>query len=235
MRDFVAIASHDLRTPTASITGYASLLQRRWDILSEGDKLQAVDAMNRQSNHLHRLVEDLLTTSRIGASAIPVRPTTVNVADCLTDVVDDLQIAGVEIVASPDLFVVMDRDHLRRAITNYLRNAEVYGAPPLKIVAGREGNEITIKVVDHGNGVPEGFRPRLFEKFARADSKMSSAVGGTGLGLSIVTGLLEAAGGTAWYAPNVPRGSVFGITLPVPVAIPQQETREPQWTSAESS
>jgi signal transduction histidine kinase len=235
MRDFVAIASHDLRTPSAAIAGYASLLEHKWEAMSEADKRHAVGAVNRQSKHLSRLVEDLLMTSRIDGFAIPMEPVTIDVSQCLEQVVRDVGVPGVAVTVTPALSVVMDADHFRRIITNYLRNAEVYGAAPIRVEAAAEAGEVQIRVIDHGAGVPIEFQPRLFEKFARADQKMSNATGGTGLGLSIVSGLAKAAGGSAWFAPHEPQGSVFGLTLPLPVSIPQQTPKESQWTSDESS
>jgi signal transduction histidine kinase len=235
MRDFVAIASHELRTPTATVAGYASLLTKQWDAMAEGNKKQAVEGIRRQSVHLTRLVEDLLTVSRIESETVPSRPVWVNVRSCVDAVVSELDAAHVEVIVPADLMIYMDADHLRRVLTNYLRNAAIYGEPPVRIEADRADDRVQVCVVDYGPGVPGTFASRLFERFARADRKMSNAVGGTGLGLSIVRGLVEAAGGTAWYRPNDPRGSVFGISVPDRVVIPQQGAKEAEWTSAGSS
>ncbi|HEU0130381.1 MAG TPA: HAMP domain-containing sensor histidine kinase [Mycobacteriales bacterium] len=216
MRDFVAIASHDLRTPTAVITGYASLLTSKWELVSDPQKREMLDAISRQARHLARLIEDLLTVSQIEAGAIRSEPQVVDLREAMTQLVDDLATGAAEVrVDVPEgTRVFADPEHLARIVTNYVRNASVYGAPPIVVAARCHDGECEIQVADQGPGVPPEFVPRLFEKFARADKKMSKATQGTGLGLSIVRGLARAAGGDAWYMPNRPTGSVFGVRLP---------------------
>lgn len=239
MRDFVAIASHDLRTPTTAIAGFTTLLATRWDSLSDDEKRQMVSTVQRQSQHLGALVEDLLTTSRIDAAAVSTNPRVLQVAALVEEVVRDvLPAAAVDIPAGLEVYA--DPDHFRRIVINYLRNATVYGRPPYTVVARAGNGAVDLMVVDNGDGVPREFEPRLFEKFARADRTASKASGGTGLGLSIVAGLASAAGGAAWHRAHQPHGSEFGVTLPVPLprqskAVTGQEPRETPWTSAESS
>jgi signal transduction histidine kinase len=218
MRDFVAIASHDLRTPTAVVTGYASLLQTRWSEISDKQKQDMVDAIGRQATHLARLIEDLLTVSQIEADAVHAVPHDVDLHAAVAELIGDLgpDYAAVALDVEPGLRAYVDPQHLTRILTNYVKNALVYGAPPVAVRARARDGRADILVADSGPGVPPEFRPRLFEKFARADRKTSKATQGTGLGLSIVRGLARAAGGDAWYEPNAPTGSVFGVRLPVP-------------------
>jgi signal transduction histidine kinase len=218
MRDFVAIASHDLRTPTAVVTGYASLLQTRWADISDQQKQDMVDAIGRQAAHLARLIEDLLTVSQIEAGAVHIAPRVVEVQGAVAELLGDLggDYAGVALDVEPGLHAYADPQHLTRILTNYVKNAFVYGAAPVTVRGRARDGRAEIQVVDSGAGVPVEFRPRLFEKFARADRKTSKATQGTGLGLSIVRGLARAAGGDAWYEPNTPAGSIFGVRLPMP-------------------
>jgi signal transduction histidine kinase len=218
MRDFVAIASHDLRTPTAVVTGYASLLQTRWADIPDPQKQEMVDAIGRQGQHLARLIEDLLTVSQIEADAIHTAPKVVDVAQAVTEIMSDLgpEYAAVAVRVEPGLRAWVDPQHLTRIIANYVKNAFVYGAAPVAVEAGVRSGWVDVRVVDAGAGVSPDFVGRLFEKFARADRKTSRATQGTGLGLSIVRGLARAAGGDAWYEPNKPAGSVFAVRLPIP-------------------
>jgi signal transduction histidine kinase len=220
MRDFVAIASHDLRTPTAVITGYASMLTNKWAALSDDQKHQMVATISRQGVHLARLIEDLLTISQIEAAVIPTAPEELDLRERLAQLLHDLGAVGGEVPCDvpAGLRVYADPEHLRRIVTNYVRNAGIYGAPPVSLTARRVDGGVEIAVADSGPGVPPEFAPRLFEKFARADKKMSKATEGTGLGLSIVRGLARAAGGDAWYAPNEPTGSIFSVRLPARAA-----------------
>lgn len=218
MRDFVAIASHDLRTPTAVVTGYASLLQTRWADISDEQKQDMVDAIARQAAHLGRLIEDLLTVSQIEANAVHSAPRIVEIEGAVAELLGDLgaEYAAVALDVEPGLRAYADPQHLTRILINYVKNAFVYGAPPVTVRGRARNGRAEILVADSGAGVPAEFRPRLFEKFARADRKTSKATQGTGLGLSIVRGLARAAGGDAWYEPNTPAGSIFGVRLPIP-------------------
>jgi signal transduction histidine kinase len=177
-----------------------------------------VDAIGRQATHLARLIEDLLTVSQIEADAVHAVPHDVDLHAAVAELIGDLgpDYAAVALDVEPGLRAYVDPQHLTRILTNYVKNALVYGAPPVAVRARARDGRADILVADSGPGVPPEFRPRLFEKFARADRKTSKATQGTGLGLSIVRGLARAAGGDAWYEPNAPTGSVFGVRLPVP-------------------
>jgi signal transduction histidine kinase len=111
------------------------------------------------------------------------------------------------------LEVLADPNHFRQIVTNFLTNALKYGRTPIQVEAAVSDGTVEVRVRDQGEGVPEDFVPRLFEKFAQAPG-VAQAHRGTGLGLSIVRGLARAQGGDAWYEPNEPRGSCFGVRLP---------------------
>jgi signal transduction histidine kinase len=113
-----------------------------------------------------------------------------------------------------DVRATADPEHLRRVVINLLDNAYKYGAPPVRVTAWVDGGQVTLVVSDAGDGVPEEFRPRLFEKFAQASSGSTRQSGSTGLGLSIVRGLAQAMHGEVGYEPAVPTGSQFIVRLP---------------------
>jgi signal transduction histidine kinase len=216
MRDFVAIASHDLRSPLTSILGFSELLMRRSESLRDEQKSEFLNAIHRQGEHLNRLVEDLLTVSKIEAGALDVHCKVVELAEALHEAIADFRdrAAGVTVLVPPHLTVVVDPDHLSRIVTNFVSNALKYGEPPVEIVASDANDRVEIRVRDNGPGIPDDFVPRLFGRFARADNAATRAEKGTGLGLSIVQGLAQANGGDTWYEPNTPHGSVFAVRLP---------------------
>jgi len=217
MREFVAIASHEMRTPVTVISGFAGLLVAEWGELDEKERLDMLASIDRNSKHLAHLTEDLLTVSRIETGNIEPHPERISVRSSIERVVHD---SGAEFSPEPELVVdselsvYADPDHFDRMLFNYLSNAYDYGRFPVSIVASNGGPFVRLAVKDCGPGVPPDFADRLFRKFARADKKMSKATDGTGLGLSIVKGLARAAGGDAWYEPNDPIGSTFGLSLP---------------------
>jgi signal transduction histidine kinase len=216
MRDFVAIASHDLRGPLTAIMGFAAAMTRRWDKIPEEQKLEFIATIQRQSEHLNYMIEDLLTVSKIEAGALDVHRDVVRLREAMTDAIEIFKqrSSDIQVVSPPGLTAIVDPDHLRRILVNFVGNALKYGAPPVEVEASDHSDWIEIRVRDHGSGVPEDFRTRLFSRFARSDEARASGVSGTGLGLSIVQGLAQANGGDVWYEPNEPSGSIFALRLP---------------------
>lgn len=214
LRDFVSIASHELRTPATSIAGFASTMLDHYDTMSGDDRRRYLNIVDRQAKRLVALASDLLELARVEDGRVESYPRVLEVnaaVEAATEMVSDLV---VDDVRCGDLDVYVDDEHLHEMLLNYLTNAQKYGGPPIVVEASVSGNSVDIVVVDHGEGVPPSFRPKLFERFARASTGIARQASGTGLGLSVVAALAELNGGAAWYRPNEPHGSRFGLTLP---------------------
>lgn len=217
LRDFVAVASHDLRGPASAVLGFASTLSKKWDVLPEADKLEFLEIIERRGRFLSRMLDSLLTISRIEAGALDVHRETLEADAVIARALEDLseeRVAGVEVVCSPGLFVEADPDHVQRILVNYITNAFKYGRPPVIVEARGTGPYVEFVVRDHGDGIPPVFADRLFHKFSRAETEVTRKEKGAGLGLSIVQGLAMANDGEAWYEENRPTGSCFGVRLP---------------------
>ena len=215
MREFLAIASHDLRTPVTVIKGFASTLEGEGDRIDVAQRQQFLATIRRHADHLGAIIDDLLTTSRLEADVLEPNPTVVEVRPFVERVVDDHRDTLLAEVDVPfGLAVLVDEEHLQRMLSNFLVNALRYGAAPVTVRASVAGTMVEIVVCDEGEGVPPEFEARVFEKFARADKRNSRDNQGTGLGLAIVRGLARAAGGDAWYERNQPTGACFGVRLP---------------------
>ncbi len=216
IQGFTAAAAHDLRSPLVSIIGFSTLLMQSWETFSEEKRRTFAASINRQSQSLSTLVDDLLTSSRIEGGGLSTSPELIALGEAIDQCLELIhQDAGsVAVSCSPDLIVRVDPHHLGRILDNYVQNAFKYGEPPVRIEAARVGDMVEVRVLDRGPGVPPEFVSRLFSKFARADTPATRAQKGTGLGLSIVRGLAEANGGQARYEANVPNGSCFVVELP---------------------
>ena len=216
MREFVAVASHDLRTPLAVVKGYAELLVTAGAAMPDADRERHLRTIARQADHLSSIVEDLLTVSRLDAGRLDPEPVPVDLVRLVPLVVDELGGCGtvdVDVDVADGLVACADIDHVTRIVRNLVENACRYGDGRV-VVSGREdGDGVVLRVRDHGAGVPEAFVPRLFDRFARADAAKQRAKEGTGLGLSIVRGLAQTAGGDAWYEPTE-AGACFAVRLP---------------------
>lgn len=206
MRDFIATAAHDLRSPLVAIRGFAGVLAM--PNVSDERRDEIVAAIQRNADAASRLVDDLLMLSRLESEALTTRPVRVRVADVVHEVIGSTG-HHAEVAAPPDLHVRADPDHLRRIIVNYLANAHRYGSPPIAVEARRRDDVVHLEVHDGGPGVPDELDERLFTPFATA----GAAPSGNGLGLSIVRGLAHANGGEAYYERRDGQ-TVFGVTLP---------------------
>jgi len=215
IRGFTAAVAHDLRSPLVSIMGFSRLLTQSWESFSEEKRRTFVASINRQSQNLSTLVDDLLTSSRIEGGGLDTAPELIVVQEAIDRCLElvNVRTGTVTVSCPPDLIVRVDPHHLARILDNYVQNAVTYGEPPVRINATRAGDMVEVRVVDHGPGVPPEFVSRLFDKFARADPPATRAHKGSGLGLSIVRGLAEANNGRARYEPNVPNGSCFVVEL----------------------
>lgn len=214
IREFVSIASHDLRGPLSSILGFAELLADRGDKITDATRREYLDIIIRQGGLLARLVEDLLSVSRIEAGEVETHIEDIYIRSAIEQVISAFaEHPEIKVSSPPELKVKADPDHLERILNNYIGNAFKYGRAPVEARANASNGWVEVKVKDQGDGVPEEFLPRLFEKFARAEST-SRQQKGTGLGLSIVKGLAKINGGDAWYEPNVPSGACFAVRLP---------------------
>jgi signal transduction histidine kinase len=214
LRDFVAIAAHDLRAPITTVLGFAELLAADWHRFDDGERQGHVRTIGRSARSMARLAEDLLTISRIEADALDTRPEIIELDRAIREATQAFRGHASQISTRIERGVRVDADpdHVGRILTNVLGNAIKYGGPPFEIDVDIFDPWVEIRISDHGDGVPAGFVPRLFSRFARSETSAREKPG-TGLGLSIVRGLARANGGDVWYEPNAPRGSCFAVRL----------------------
>lgn len=224
--EFVATVSHELRTPLTAILGFAHGLSERWDEFSDREKREFATAVHRQSKRLHRMVEDLLVLSRIARGDVIVEPENVVLTDVVTESLETFGPPEGAVIRVPrGLAARVDPDHLHRIIGNLLTNAEKYGAPPIEVIALEAGDEVELRVRDHGPGVDPGFVDHLFDKFTQHSSGDTRRSQGLGLGLPIVQELVAANGGRIWYEPARP-GACFVVRLhaPAPRAVSDDDS-----------
>jgi two-component system phosphate regulon sensor histidine kinase PhoR len=218
--EFVAVVSHELRTPVTALIGYAKTLQHPEFSDDPTMRQEFLERMVRQGDRLLRLVENLLTASRIENRQLPVQIGHVLFEDLVREVVEGLGTEPDRIVLSvpADLPVLhTDRQLLGRVIQNLLDNAMKYSpeGSPCELGARGEGERVTFWVRDHGIGIPPEELPRIFDRFYQVDSSSTRTFRGTGLGLSLVKDLLQHLGGSIEVESVVEEGSLFTVTVPV--------------------
>jgi K+-sensing histidine kinase KdpD len=208
--NFVAIASHELRTPAASVYGVLATLVHRGDELPQETRDELLRVGFEHGERLRRLIEQLLDLSRLDSRVINVEPRPVVLHSVVSDIAEAAVPPGtpLRIDVAPNVAVIADPIVLDRVLSNVLINAVRYGAPPIVVAAEQRDRHIRIAVEDHGSGVPEELQPRLFERFARGD-----AARGSGLGLAIARAYARAHGGDLVYSPGE-RGARFELIVP---------------------
>lgn len=219
--DFVANASHELRTPLAAVSGFIETLQGpARDDAKARDRFLGV--MAEQAGRMRRLIDDLLSLSRVEMRAHLRPQARVDLCDVIAHVVDLVGPAasggGVTITTEgceTPLAVRGERDELVQVFTNLVENAVKYGGEGgrIEISARRTDGRVAVAVRDHGAGIDPVHLPRLTERFYRAHDETSGARRGTGLGLAIVKHIVSRHGGRLDIASRRGDGSVFTVSL----------------------
>ncbi|MDR0887139.1 MAG: PAS domain-containing sensor histidine kinase [Candidatus Nomurabacteria bacterium] len=224
--DFISTASHEMRTPVATIDGYIDLALNA-NVATTDDRARGfLEKAKAASKHLGELFADLLDVTKIEDDGQAFRYEKVDVNALLAEVADEmnqqikakglaLNLASATTKINPLYYAMVDKTILREVLTNLIGNAIKYtekGGIALKVTA--DDDYITISVKDTGIGIAPEFLPHIFQKFYRVDNTDTRQIGGTGLGLYIVKNSVENMHGKVWVESQPGQGSEFFISLP---------------------
>lgn len=216
--EFVSMVTHELRTPLTNIAGFAMTLSDTWRDLDPAEAEEFLQIIVTESEHLSKLVDDVLAIPRLEAgrllvdiTAFPLQPAAYRIADLLFPAGGERS-ATVSIGGS--VWVNADPNRVEQVLRNLLENARKYGGDRVSVEAERREDQWLVVVADDGPGVPIEYRERIFGRFEQVPSGHTRLASGFGLGLSVVKHLVEAMGGEVWYEPGFPIGARFCFTLP---------------------
>jgi len=221
--EFVSTLSHELRTPLTSIMGSLGILTGMYAQHLSEDVMELLLISQRNSDHLVRLINDLLDIQKIEAEKLELYPEPIELSKLLTHAVEinhgyaqqykvPLKVKD----GTPSLSVMADWDRLTQVLSNLISNAIKFSKQGEPVWVGLEdlgGRRARVTVTDTGAGIPDEFRGRIFQKFAQADGTDTRAIGGTGLGLSISKAIVEAHGGSINFDSALGRGTSFFFEL----------------------
>jgi signal transduction histidine kinase len=208
--NFVAIASHELRTPAASVYGAIATLVERGAELPPETREELLKIAYEQADRLSRLLDQLLDLSRLDSRQIRVSPRPIVLQSVLSNIAREALPQGtpLELDVPDDLAVIADPLVLDRVVSNLLVNAIRHGEPPVILTAEQRDRHIRISVADQGDGVPDDVLPRLFERFEHGAGTL-----GSGLGLAIARAYARAHGGDLVY-DEAGDGARFEVVIP---------------------
>lgn len=224
--EFVAIAAHEFRTPLAAVIGVLSTLKTHGEVLEDAVRDELIEGAQAQAERLARLVEDLLTASRIEDGVLRLHPERVNPGALVAEAE---QASGTTGRVSVELHrvdpLVCDEDAIVRVLTNLLDNAKKYSPEDARIAlsVSQDDDEVRFSVRDSGPGVRPEDREAVFERFRRLGDGVKP---GAGLGLYISRGLVEAHGGEVSIGDAPEGGAEFAFTLPRQVDDPEEESAD---------
>ncbi len=230
--EFISTASHEMRTPVASIEGYLGLTLNPAIATIDDKARDYIQKAHESAQHLGRLFQDLLDVTKADDGRMTNNPGVIDVVQYISNVVEGLKPKAIdkgltfvykpsrdsdtnERVMAPVYYAHVDNDHLREVVSNLVENAVKY-TPKGDVVIDVSGDEthVRISVQDSGIGIPTEDIPHLFQKFYRVDNSDTREIGGTGLGLYLCRRLAELMGGVIKVESEYKKGSTFTLELP---------------------
>jgi len=230
--EFISTASHEMRTPVASIEGYLGLALNPTTAHIDEKARDFITKAHESAQHLGRLFQDLLDISKVEDGRMKNNPKIINVNEFLKDIFDglatkadekqlnyifmpDIIDEGKEKSLQPIFYANIDPDHFREVVSNLIENAIKY-TPSGEVVVNITGDDkqISVSVKDSGIGIPAEDIPHLFQKFYRVDNSDTREIGGTGLGLYLSRRLAEAMSGNLRVESKYKEGSTFYLEIP---------------------
>ncbi|WP_296925913.1 PAS domain S-box protein [Polaromonas sp.] len=221
--EFVSTVSHELRTPLTSIRGSLGLMSGGVAGVLPDMAKNLIGIASNNCERLIRLINDILDIEKIESGKMGLNVQSIDLGPLLAQVLaanshyGTAQLVPLKLeLADGPLVVRADSDRLVQVITNLLSNAMKYSPPdmPVEVQVLRAGTNLRVEVRDHGPGIPEDFRGRIFQKFTQADSSDTRAKGGTGLGLNISRAIIERLGGSIGFTTGAGVGTTFFFELP---------------------
>jgi PAS domain S-box-containing protein len=231
--EFISTASHEMRTPVASIEGYLGLALNPNTAQVDEKARDYINKAHESAQHLGHLFQDLLDITKIDDGRFRSNPRVIDVVEFTRGVTEDLSMKakdkGLTVTYKPDgskstigttviapiLYTYVDRDHLREVLSNIIDNAIKY-TPQGDVSIDVTGDDERIKVAikDSGIGIADEDLPHLFQKFYRIDNSDTREIGGTGLGLYLCRRIVETMEGRIWVESEFQKGSTFYVEIP---------------------
>jgi two-component system CheB/CheR fusion protein len=218
---FIGIASHELKTPITTMKGYAQILEKRLGQQGDSKNTYLVQNINKQTDRLTNLINDLLNTSKIQAGKLVLEKKKFDLNKIVTKAVIDFQYATEthKIIKEGKIEEGLngDQSRIEQVLANLITNAIKYSPKADKIIVriGTDKKNAIVSVQDFGFGIAKKDQAYVFERFYRTDNREKTDVAGFGLGLYISAEIIKSHGGKIWLESMKDKGTIFYFTLPL--------------------
>ncbi len=220
--ELLAIVSHEMRTPITLLKGNIQLLRERLRQYEDARLLRSIETVERQTNRMSRLIDDLSDLSRVETGRMQLEMLAFDLGGAVRETVDEQSLARPDFTFRLDghaenLWVWGDRGRIQQVISNLLTNAVKYSRDrkEVDVRVAREGAQAVVTVTDYGIGIPEGQQDAVFALYVRGTNVASSHSSGLGIGLYISKSIVDRHGGTIGVRSEEPEGSTFRVSLPI--------------------
>lgn len=225
--ELVSTVSHELRTPLTAIAGALGMVAAGAAGQLPEKAARLVEIAQRNCERLTALVNDLLDADKLQSGKVEYHLEPVDLVDLVRCSVEQNQpfaaasgVTLIEELPTSPVVVTADRNRLLQVLANLLSNAAKFSPSEEQVIVrlGHDAGKARISVIDHGMGIAEEFRDRLFERFSQHDASSTRVQPGTGLGLAITKSIVEQLGGSVLFEPTRPKGATFHVELPLTAA-----------------
>jgi PAS domain S-box-containing protein len=221
--DFVHMAAHELKTPITALRGYLQLLQMNHHKECRDKDNNLLDRMNKQTDRLLNLIDEMLNVTRIRAGELLYHFSSFDLNETVVDIIDSFKATDLNhqiiLISEPVPYINGDRDRISQVLTNLISNAIKYApqAPEIIVTVIKGHQDVTIKVKDHGIGIPKEQQKKIFERFYRSETLPKNTYQGLGLGLYIAMDIVKKHNGKMGVESDYGQGAEFWFSVPLKV------------------
>lgn len=229
--EFIAVASHELKTPVTSLKTFAQALIRKADQRgADEEEVEYLKSIERQTDRLTRLIKNILDVSRLESGELAMETRNINIGNLVRNIIERLRVTidthNIKVGSVRNIMLRIDPDRMEQVLNNLIMNASQHSqtGTTIQVDVERRGTELHILVKDEGGGVSIEQQTKIFERFYQAGGPRSI---GAGLGLYISQKIVHQHGGRLWVTSEPGRGSIFGVALPLPAgdeSLPQPDS-----------
>lgn len=219
--DFIAMVSHELKTPLTSLKGYMQLLTLKNRKNEDGFTLAALEKGNAQINKMTALINGFLNVSKLEGGKIHLDKQPFLLRDLVEEIVEEITMTTenhhIEVAAFPPVSVTADQEKIGQVINNFLSNAVKYSpkGKNITIACDKTANHVQLSIKDEGMGINEYDIDKLFDRFYRVNNKHAQNISGFGIGLYLCAEIIQRHNGKIWVESEIGKGSTFYFSLPV--------------------